>query len=599
MNEYFKKVSSRYFYSFQYFYKRLRHRVFIRMGLDISVGVMDGLGLAMFLPLLQMAGEDSSVDPNGLGHLGFLINGLESIGVSLNLVSVLSLMSFFFVLKGLAQYSNSIYDVYLRQRFTRTLRINLSDLLSNMSYKAFVLSDAGRIQNTLSGEVMRMSKAYQSYFGGFQQIIMVIVYISFAFFIDANFALLICIGGGLTNFIYKKLYEATKSSSRKLTKDTNHYQGLILQFVTNFKYLKATRFIMDYNKKLKDSIKNIEENNRKIGQLNSVVISIREPILILVVSAVILVQVSVLGGELGTILISLLFFYRALAALILLQTFYNEYLSVSGSMHNMTSFEEELQAQQEKEEGKVNKEFSEVLELKNAGFEYSGRNILKKINLKIRKNETTAFVGGSGSGKTTLINIITGLMPLSEGLMLVDGVNINTINIGTFGRRIGYITQEPVIFNDTLFNNISFWAEPTEENYSRYKRATRQAYIQDFIDKLPEKENTLLGNNGINLSGGQKQRISIARELYKNVDILVLDEATSALDSETEEAIQKGIEELQGSYTILIVAHRLSTIKNADRILVMNNGMIQNEGNFGELLLNSSQFQKMVELQEV
>ena len=599
MKSYFKKISDKYFYSFMYFYRRLRHRIFIRMGLSISVGIMDGLGIAMFLPLLQMAGDDSSVDPEGLGRLSFLISGLDTLGLSLNLITILGIMSFFFLLKGIAQYSNSMYDVFLRQRFMRMLRINLSDLLSKMSYKAFIVSDAGRIQNTLSGEVMRISKAYQSYFGGFQQVIMVIVYISFAFFIDANFALLICIGGGLTNFIYKKLYEGTKRSSKQLTRDTNYYQGLILQFVTNFKYLKATRFIMDYNGKLKDSIKDIEENNRKIGQLNSVVISIREPILILVVSAVILIQVSLLGGELGTILISLLFFYRALAALILLQTFYNEYLSVSGSMENMTSFEKELQAHQEKEEGKMNRTFTEVLELKDAGFKYSEKKILQNINLKILKNKTTAFVGGSGSGKTTLINILTGLMPLNEGEMLVDGINIKTINMENFGRRIGYITQEPVIFNDTLFNNISFWAEPTPENYLRYNRAVKQAYIKDFIDQLPEKENTLLGNNGVNLSGGQKQRISIARELFKDVDILVLDEATSALDSETEEAIQKGLEELQGSYTILIVAHRLSTIKNADRIVVLNKGRIQSEGSFGELILNSSQFQKMVELQEV
>lgn len=599
MKKYLRSFWKNNFKSFAYFYKRLGYRIFIRMGLSISVGVLDGFGLAMFFPLLQMADNSSPVDSDGLGGLSFLLDGLEGLGLSLNLVTVVIVMSLFFILKGFAQYINGMYDVNLKQFFIKTLRINLSNALGMMSYKSFVKSDAGRIQNTLSGEVMRISKAYQSYFGAFEKIVMVVVYMLFAFFIDAKFALLICVGGGLTNFIYRKLYKATKFSSTKLTRNTNHYQGLILQFVSNFKYLKATRYIREYNEKVKESIKDIEENNRKIGQLTAIVHALREPVLILVVSAVILIQVNLFGGTLGTILISLLFFYRALAALILVQTYYNDYLAVSGSMDNMTKFEQELEESIEREGRITIPGIGNDIELSDADFDYSGQKILKNLNLKIFKNQTIAFVGESGSGKTTLINILSGLMPVSNGKMLIDGLNSKEINKESYSRRIGYITQEPVIFSDTIFNNISFWAEPTAENYARFELAIRQSYIQDFIEGLPAKENTILGNNGVNLSGGQKQRISIARELYKKVDVLVFDEATSALDSETEEAIQKGIEELKGKYTILIVAHRISTIKNADRIVVMNQGEIVAEGNFEELVMNSSKFQKMVELQEV
>lgn len=593
--EFFKK----YFKSFIYFYQRLGYRIFVGMVLSISVGILDGFGLAMFLPLLQMIDDPSSVDPEGIGNFGFLLEGMENLGLNLNLLSVLMAMSIFFILKGVAQYINSLYDVNLRQFFVKTIRINLSNALTRMSYKSFVQSDAGRIQNTMSGEVMRISKAYVSYFGAFQQIVLVVVYMFFAFSVDAKFALLICIGGGLTNFIFKRIYEATKKSSTRLTSGLNHYQGLILQYVSHFKYLKATGYLKDYNNKLIESIKYIEEHHRKIGQLGSVVSAIREPVLILVVSSVILIQVNLLSGALGTILISLLFFYRALSALILMQTYYNDFLGVSGSMENLTSFEKELEDAEEVDGSEKVLHFKEAIELENASFKYSESEILKNINLRIRRNQTTAFVGESGSGKTTLINILSGLMPVSCGQMKIDGMDVREINMSSFNRRIGYITQEPVIFNDSIFNNISFWSEPTKENYDKFDWAIRQASIKAFIDELPDKENTKLGNNGINLSGGQKQRISIARELYKDVDILVLDEATSALDSETEEAIQKGLEELQGKYTILIVAHRLSTVKNADRIIVMNNGEIAGEGRFSELVLNSSKFQKMVELQEV
>ncbi|MBT0812305.1 ABC transporter ATP-binding protein [Litoribacter ruber] len=592
-----EKFFEKYFESFTYFFKRLKYRIFIRMGLSICVGVLDGFGLAMFLPLLQMIEEPSVVDPDSLGKLSFLLNGLSSLGLHLNLTTILIIMCIFFILKGFAQYGNNMYNVTLRQFFVKTIRIFLSKNLSKMSYKDFVLADAGRIQNTMSGEVTRVSKAYESYFGAFQQVVMVTVYMMFAFFIDAQFALLICLGGALTNLIYRKLYKATKVSSKRLTKNTNHYQGLILQFVSNFKYLKATQFIDNYNDKLIKNIKKIEENNRRIGHLNSMVNALREPILILVVSAVILAQVNLFEGALGVILISLLFFYRALAALILLQTQYNDFLAVSGSLDNMKNFERELEEAKEKN-GKHHFEgFQSDIKLFDVSFGFLENQILKRLNLEIRKNETIAFVGESGSGKTTLINIISGLLPVTSGNMVIDGIDSKELNKNSYSRRVGYITQEPVVFTDTIFNNISFWAEPTAENHQRFQWALQQASLIDFIQSLPDKENTMIGHNGVNLSGGQKQRISIARELFKEVDILVLDEATSALDSETEEAIQRGIDQLHGKYTILVVAHRLSTIKNADRIIIMDKGEIVEEGAFKELVQKSLKFQKMVELQ--
>jgi subfamily B ATP-binding cassette protein MsbA len=164
---------------------------------------------------------------------------------------------------------------------------------------------------------------------------------------------------------------------------------------------------------------------------------------------------------------------------------------------------------------------------------------------------------------------------------------------------VGYITQDPVIFNDTVFNNISFWGAESEFNKKRFWTAVKQAAIFDFIDELPNKVQMVLGNNRVNLSGGQRRRISIARELFKEVEILILDEATSALDSETEKAIQRNIDDLKGDYTILIIAHRISTIKNADRIVVMKNGKISHINNFSDLIEESKYFRKLVELQEI
>ena len=152
---------------------------------------------------------------------------------------------------------------------------------------------------------------------------------------------------------------------------------------------------------------------------------------------------------------------------------------------------------------------------------------------------------------------------------------------------------------DTIFNNVTFWAEKTSENLKRYETAVKKAAIDSFINELSMKEETLLGNNGINLSGGQKQRLAIARELYKEVDLLLMDEATSALDGETEAIIQQHIEKLKGSLTIIVIAHRLATIKNADKIVILKDGKIQEVGSYKDLMERSKEFKEMTALQNL
>lgn len=551
----------------------------------------------MFLPLLQMSSGE--LDNESLGNLRFLVDFLGDVGIPLTLLSILGLMLLFFFGKGVMQYYASIYSVNVREWFIKNLRIQNIKGLNNLTYKYFIMSDIGRIQNTLTGEVDRVAAAYFNYFKAFEAGIMVTVYMGFAFTLDAEFAILVTVGGILTNFLYTKLYKNTKGISRTLTGENNVFQSLIIQNVGNYKYLKATGSLNKYGVKLEESVFRIQESNKKIGKLDALLTSGREPILVTVVVTVIYIQTQLLGSSLGAILISLLFFYKALNYLTQMQGRWNKFLAVSGSLENMTAFGKELKANKEvKGQENINQTI-ENIKLSNVSFYYNDTSILKDISLNITRNETVAFVGESGSGKTTLVNIIAGLLPLEAGEYTIDGKSINKVNLSSLQQRVGYITQDPVIFNDTVFNNIAFWGAESEINKKRFWTAVKQAAIFDFIDELPNKEQTILGNNGVNLSGGQRQRISIARELFKEVEILILDEATSALDSETEKAIQRNIDELKGDYTILIVAHRMSTIKNADRIVVMKNGKISHINNFSSLIEESKYFRKLVELQEI
>ncbi len=594
-----KQLVKKYAENFSYFYRYLRYRVFIVVGLSMLVGLLDGFGLTMFLPMLQMVNAENEVNPESLGNLRILVDAMKAAGIPLTLVSVLLILCVFFLLKGVGRFFTDTYTVVAQQYFIRKIRLNTLSLLNSLSFKSFITADIGRIQNTMSGEVDRVSRAFASYFKAFEQFILAAVYMGFAFFVDTQFAVLVTAGGFLTNFIYRAINNQTKASSRQLTKDANDFQSLIIQHVANFKYLKATGRLNVFGNRLTGKLLELEKSNKRIGVLGALISGAREPLLIFVVAAVILVQVKFLNASLGPILISLLFFYRALSSLLVMQSAWNYFLSAAGSMENMTSFTTSLQAGNEKMGTTVLKSFTNKIILTNVGLSYGEKQVLNNINLTLNKNETIAFVGESGSGKSTLVNILAGLMPPDKGDVTIDGINRLTLDITSFQKRIGYITQEPVIFNDTIFNNITLWATPTSENIKRYNNAVQKAALIDLIATLPEKENTLLGNSGINISGGQKQRISIARELYKDIDILIMDEATSSLDSETERAIQDKIDELKGQYTILIVAHRLSTIKNADRIILMKNGQIEQTGTYQELMQNAALFKRMVALQEL
>lgn len=593
-----KQLVKKYFQYFYYFYSHLKYRIIISLFLNVLVGLMDGLGLAMFIPLLQMVDGDSAKANSGnMGNLSFLADIFNFFGITLSLGVVLTVIFVFFSLKGIMKFIEGYTRVTYEQMFINTIRNRNIYGLSNFSYNVFVNSDTGRIQNTFSGEVERVKQAYRFYFISVQYGIFVAVYITMALVANPKFALLVVVGGGLTNLIFRKMQRTTKALSKKVTADNHTFQALLIQKVTFFKYLKSTGLIHKYADKLIRQSNKIQASQRKTGIIAASLGSMREPLIILVVMAVILIQVHVFHQSIGVIILSLLLFYRALVSLMGVQNFWNQFLNYSGSLQNMTEFNAELKAGKEKVGSKPFRGFKDTVQVKDVSFLYEQSRILNNINITIRKNETLAIVGESGSGKTTFINVLTGLLSPTKGTVTIDGEDLESLDKESFQKRIGYITQEPVIFNDTIFNNVTFWDEPTEANKAKFTAALKKASIYEMVMNQPLKGDALLGSNGINVSGGQKQRLSIARELYKEVDFLFMDEATSALDSETEKEIQENIEQLKGKYTIIIIAHRLSTIKDADRIVLLNKGEIDRTGSFEELIGSSPSFKKMVELQ--
>jgi subfamily B ATP-binding cassette protein MsbA len=237
-----------------------------------------------------------------------------------------------------------------------------------------------------------------------------------------------------------------------------------------------------------------------------------------------------------------------------------------------------------------------TIEFKNISFSYpDGTHALKNLSTKIKGGTKVGLVGMSGSGKTTFLNLIPRFFHLKNGSILIDDQNINEINLNSLRKEISLVSQDVILFDDTIRANILYGNVSAMDN--EIVKACKFAAAQDFIEKLPNKYESKIGENGIKLSGGQKQRLSIARAILKNSSIILLDEATSSLDSESESIIQKAIENLTKNKTTIIIAHRLSTVINCDKILVFENGQIIEEGKHEFLVNNSSTYKKLYEKQ--
>lgn len=238
---------------------------------------------------------------------------------------------------------------------------------------------------------------------------------------------------------------------------------------------------------------------------------------------------------------------------------------------------------------KVNGDF----EFKNVTFKYDKKYVLKDLSFKVNANETVAFVGKSGAGKTTIFNLLCKMYDVNSGTITIDGVNINELDKDSIRGNITIISQNPYIFNMSIRDNLKLVKSDLTEK--AMKEACKIACLEDFINDLPNGYDTIIGEGGINLSGGQKQRLAIARALVQKTEIILFDEATSALDNETQASIQKAINNMKGEYTILIIAHRLSTVIDSDRIILIDDGKILDEGTHDELIKNNEFYKKLYE----
>ncbi len=567
--------------------------------LNVLVGLLDGIGLALFIPLFTLLFNSGSDTQLYTGKLHYLTDLLSKAGISLTLVNILVIVVVVFSVKGAIRFLQTRYLARVRFLFIREVRVKLLYLLNDLSYTGFLKLNAGKIQNGLTTEIGGLYNTLTSYFNTIQHLAILITYYILACIADIQFATMVLLFGAASNLLYRKLFSRTQKISVGISKKSDTFIGYLIQSVAHYRYLKATNYFKRYLKKLERSIDEIENLHFRMGFFSALSEGIKEPVAIITISAVLFLQFYLFpGSDKNAILVSLLLFYRSLSQLSLLQTSWQFFAQNTGSIHSVTGLVGQMQQAGEPADAhQATVNTVGDIRLTDISVSYTGRTILEKISLHIPRYQTVAFVGESGSGKTTLAHVVIGLIPPTAGTVSIGNRSLNDLNLEAYRDKIGYISQDPVVFSDTIFNNVTFFDTPTPENQARFQKAVQQASLAGFIDALPEKEQTQVGDNGIYISGGQKQRLSIARELYKNVEVLVLDEATSALDSATENIVQKSLELLHGHCTIIIIAHRLATIKKADRIFLIRDKSIAAQGSFEALQHSSEDFQQMITAQ--
>jgi subfamily B ATP-binding cassette protein MsbA len=247
--------------------------------------------------------------------------------------------------------------------------------------------------------------------------------------------------------------------------------------------------------------------------------------------------------------------------------------------------------------------FARAIRFEDVSFSYSSANgnaedsplVLHNINLEVKAGEVLAVVGSSGAGKSTLVHLIPRFFDASGGRIMIDDHDVREVTLDSLRSQIGIVTQDTVLFNDTVRNNIAYGQPHVSQK--RVEEAARAARAHEFIGGLPEGYNTMIGERGVRLSGGERQRIAIARAILKNAPILILDEATSALDSESESLVQSALQNLMTGRTVFVIAHRLSTVRRADRIVVLENGTISDIGAHEELMQKLGTYRRLYELQ--
>ncbi len=586
----------------------LGSRLYLVFVLVLFSVLAEGVGLLMLLPLL--VGFDSGVPQGAIsgaatvsGAESFIQGLLSSVGLAGSITALLLMITAAFVIKGALLFGAKGYTAYLCGKLVRELKAKLFDHYSCMSYQHYVAHSTGHFVNVINAQINQMLLAFNHLTQLVGQTVNALIYIGLTFVVAWRFGLMAFGLGVVFLLLFRAMSVHVRLLSRQTAAENGQLSKLFIQFLHGFKYLAATGQAQLLRSAVLNSVDNLTSYQIRSGLAEAFTNSVREPIIVLLIMGIVLVQLVVLGEDLPPILVAVILLYRAVNTTFGLQNNWQSTLYNIGAVE-LVHQEFQEQAVNAETTGTLNAyPFSKSIFFDNVSFAYNTRigSVIQNVSLTIPARTSVAFIGESGAGKSTLVDLLSLLLKPQHGEVRIDGILATQLNLASWRRQIGFVSQDAVVFDDSIANNICMWAgDPIKDPalMSKIQHAAKQAHIAHFVEGLPKGYQTDVGDRGIRLSGGQRQRLFIARELFRNPRLLILDEATSALDTESERCIQQSIDQLKGQITVVMIAHRLSTIRNVSYVYVFDKGRLIEQGTYQELRKSeNSKFARLVSAQ--
>ncbi len=573
------------FYNYRYFYKEFIKYYYRDFFLLLSFVLIEAFIISLsILSIIPIA--DFFLDPE-LKNINFVTKKLILIADYFSFTAnIYFFLGFFILVNFLKSISSTLISfgiIRIKYKVIERFSFGLLDKLLSTKWSFYLKNSSGKIINTYTNEIKKTAGALNDFVTQISLGAKFITYVITPFIINFQITFMTIVIVSIFSIPFLLVGKFANKLGKKNVETGNIFQGGIVET------LQAIKLIISYARKkvsLNKNILNFKNHYKytiKYQILESLIINLHHPFAITAICIAILYHYDA-SQNISTLAAVL---WSLLAALPNLNSFLRGHASIQNLIPAFQQFRD-LETEAEKfKENFGDKKFDKInknIKFNNVYFKYyEGENVLENCNININKNSITALVGESGSGKSTVADLLLGLQQPKEGTILIDGIDLNSIDISTFREKTSIISQDTFLFNTSIYENL-LWSNPNATQ-DEINTSLDLSNSTEFIQKLENGIHTIVGERGIKLSGGQRQRISIARGLIKKPSLIILDEPTSSLDSISEKLIQDSLEKISSITTTLVIAHRLSTIKKASYIYILNKGKIIQEGKF-EILKN-------------
>ncbi len=601
---YFTKVLK---YGLDYTYYGVLNIVF-----NILYAIFSALAFVSFIPMLDVLFKQTKevyIEPEYSGisnireyledYFNYYISRQLETDISSTLILVVGIVIFFFLMKNLFNYL-ALYNItFVKNGLLKNLRGKLYSKVISMPISYFLNKKKGDLMSRITADILEIQTSYLSILELMVREPLTILFTLIVMFtISPELTLFVILFIPISGFIISIIGKKLRKDSKEVQQQQSNFLSMIDETISGQKVIKSFLSESFFNQKFDSINEMLYKFSNKVINRKNLAGPFSEFMGILVIGVLlwfggkmVLINETISGT---TFIVFMGLAYNILTpAKNLSKSFYS---IKKGNAAAERVFEIiEFKPENDSNRDQLLETFKDKIEFKNVDFSYGQSKILDKISFTIKKGQSVALVGSSGSGKTTIANLLNGFYNSDSGSISIDGMEISSITRESLYKKISIVTQESILFNDTIMNNIRIGDLDSIDG--DIINAAKEANAHEFILEQSEKYDTNIGDYGGKLSGGQKQRLTIARAMLKSPSILILDEATSSLDSESEKKIQDAIDKLMLDKTSLIIAHKFSTIKKCDKIILIDKGRIVAEGTHDELINSNSSYKNMNELQ--